>query len=101
MFFSSSIHTDASESLGARQSPRGDSDPPEPTLGPFGMHERLNWLVLKKRYRKIPRFFLISASVYSLRATCGPSGQLPVSRSPQADSARKATLVGVSPKRRV
>ena len=26
-----------------------DSDPPEPTLGPFGMAERLNWLPWKKR----------------------------------------------------
>jgi len=38
----SSSQTVASESLGARQSPRGESDPPEPTLGAFGMHERLN-----------------------------------------------------------
>ena len=35
----------ASASLGARQSPRGDSEPPEPTLGPLGMAERLNWLI--------------------------------------------------------
>jgi hypothetical protein len=31
-------------SAGARQSPRGDSDPPDPTLGAFGIHDRLNWL---------------------------------------------------------
>ena len=43
-FSSSSIHTVASESLGARQSPRGDSEPPLPTLGPFGTADRLNWL---------------------------------------------------------
>jgi len=42
-------HTSASESLGARQSPRGESEPPDPTFGPFGMAERLNWLILKKR----------------------------------------------------
>ena len=29
---------------GARQSPRGDSDPPWDTLGPLGSAERLNWL---------------------------------------------------------
>ncbi len=42
-------HTSASESLGARQSPRGESEPPEPTFGPLGIAERLNWLILKKR----------------------------------------------------
>src|SRR5437016_5145673 len=42
---SSMSQTVASESLGARQSPRGESDPPEPTLGPFGMAVRLNWLI--------------------------------------------------------
>jgi hypothetical protein len=41
----SSSHTVASESLGARQSPRGLSDPPEPTFGPFGRQLRLNWLI--------------------------------------------------------
>ena len=49
LFSSSSSHTSAVESLGARQSPRGDSEPPEPTLGALGMAERLNWLVWKKR----------------------------------------------------
>jgi hypothetical protein len=37
---------------GARQSPRGESDPPADTLGPFGIAERLNWLKPKKRCRK-------------------------------------------------
>jgi len=37
---------------GARQSPRGDSAPPEETLGPFGIADRLNWLNSKKRHRK-------------------------------------------------
>jgi len=46
-----SSHAAASPSLGARQSPRGESDPPEPTLGPLGMQERLNWLVWKNRWR--------------------------------------------------
>jgi len=40
----SSSHAAASASLGARQSPRGLSEPPEPTFGPLGRHERLNWL---------------------------------------------------------
>ena len=47
----SSSQTVAGESLGARQSLRGDSDPPEPTFGPFGIAERLNWLPWKKRCR--------------------------------------------------
>ncbi|MEZ4610643.1 MAG: hypothetical protein R2838_10425 [Caldilineaceae bacterium] len=45
----SSSQTVASESLGARQSPRGESEPPDPTLGPLGSAERLNWLIWKKR----------------------------------------------------
>ena len=35
-------------SLGARQSPRGESEPPEPTLGAFGIAVRLNWLMLEE-----------------------------------------------------
>lgn len=34
---------------GARQSPRGESEPPEEIFGPLGMAERLYWLVVKKR----------------------------------------------------
>ncbi len=49
MLLSSSSHTVAAESLGARQSPRGEREPPEPTFGPLGMAERLNWLIWKKR----------------------------------------------------
>ncbi len=30
------------------QSPRGDSEPPDETFGPFGTAERLNWLVSKE-----------------------------------------------------
>jgi hypothetical protein len=37
---SSQVRADMSE--GARQSPRGDNDPPADTLGPFGSAERLN-----------------------------------------------------------
>jgi hypothetical protein len=39
---SSQMRADMSE--GARQSPRGDSEPPAETFGPFGSAERLNWL---------------------------------------------------------
>jgi hypothetical protein len=35
-----SSHVVAEPSLGARQSPRGDNDPPDPTFGALGMAER-------------------------------------------------------------
>jgi len=38
----SASHALADESLGARQSPRGESEPPELTFGPFGIALRLN-----------------------------------------------------------
>ena len=38
---SSQVFADMSD--GARQSPRGDSDPPWDTLGPFGIADLLNW----------------------------------------------------------
>ena len=44
---SSQIRADMSD--GARQSPRGDSEPPATTFGPFGSAERLNWLNEKNR----------------------------------------------------
>src|SRR5215510_3041718 len=63
--------TSASESLGARQSPRGESEPPEPTFGPLGIAERLNWLILKKRWRNTSSHFLIAGKSYSLCFSCG------------------------------
>ena len=39
---SSQVRADMSD--GARQSPRGDSDPPCDTFGPLGNADRLNWL---------------------------------------------------------
>jgi hypothetical protein len=39
---SSQVRADMSD--GARQSPRGDSEPPSDTFGPFGNADRLNWL---------------------------------------------------------
>src|SRR5215217_76075 len=97
---SSSSHTVASESLGARQSPRGESEPPEPTFGPLGIAERLNWLVLKKRHRKTSIHRLMVARSYSLRLASGSrSLQRPRARSPHAFHARYATLLGRKPKR--
>ena len=49
---SSSSQTRALPSDGARQSPRGESEPPAATFGPFGMAERLNWLKPKKRLQE-------------------------------------------------
>ena len=76
---SSSSQAVASESLGARQSPRGEREPPEPTFGALGIAERLNWLMWKKRSRNTSSQCLMSASEYF---SC------------QACSARNATLLG-------
>src|SRR5690606_6730262 len=97
-FLNSSSHTVASESLGARQSPRGERLPPEPTLGPLGTHERLNWLILKKRYKNTFSHFLIVAKSYSLCFAAGrSSGQAPRVLSRQAWKLRNATLLGRKP----
>jgi len=97
---SSSSHTVAGESLGARQSLRGDSEPPEPTFGPFGIADRLNWLPWKKRARNTSSQWRIVASAYSRRSATGTvPGHTPASRSPHAACARKATLLGRYPKR--
>jgi hypothetical protein len=45
----SASQVSADASLGARQSPRGESEPPEEIFGPFGAADRLNWLITKKR----------------------------------------------------
>ena len=45
LFSNSLIQTSAELSDGARQSPLGESEPPEATLGPFGTADLLNWLV--------------------------------------------------------
>jgi hypothetical protein len=50
-------------SEGARQSPRGDSDPPADTFGPLGSAERLNWLNAKNRCTKTSSQCRISGSV--------------------------------------
>src|SRR4051794_21156738 len=58
---SSASQTSAEESLGARQSPLGESEPPEPILGALGTHERLNWLVWKNLNTKVRRWRLMVA----------------------------------------
>src|SRR5205823_14681224 len=61
------IHASALPSDGARQSPRGESEPPEPTLGALGIALRLYWLVWKKRRRNTPSHLRIWPSVYLSR----------------------------------
>jgi hypothetical protein len=56
---SSWTQTSESTSAGARQSLRGDNEPPDPTFGVFGRHDRLNWLKLKKRYKNTSSHFLM------------------------------------------
>ena len=62
MAFISSSQMSGLPSDGARQSPRGDSDPPDEIFGPLGTAERLNWLV-KKRRRNSASHLRISSSV--------------------------------------
>ena len=57
----SSSHGAALESEGMRQSPRGEREPPDVTLGPFGTAERLNWLVRKKRFANTSSHFTMVA----------------------------------------
>src|SRR6185369_13825979 len=66
--FSSQV--DALPSDGARQSPRGESEPPDPIFGEFGTALRLNWLVSRKRFKKTPSHFLTSRSLYLPRQAC-------------------------------
>ena len=88
---SSSSHTTADESLGARQSPRGDSEPPEPTFGAFGIAERLNCEVWKNRRRKTSSQRLIGSL---LAASSGIRPATGRAASPHACNAMKATLDG-------
>jgi hypothetical protein len=52
----------ARASDGARQSPRGDNDPPDEIVGPLGSADRLNWFA-KERTRNSDSQCLISSSV--------------------------------------
>src|SRR5207245_8944804 len=72
-------HASALPSEGARQSPRGESEPPEPTFGAFGTALRLYWLIWKKRLRNTPSHLRMRARLYLSR---------------QAFQQRYATLVG-------
>src|SRR6266478_4337710 len=81
---SSASHTSGLPSDGARQSPRGDSEPPDEILGPLGRAERLNWLA-KKRLRKSASQWRISFKLYARSLLTGMfTGQAPFLMSCQA-----------------
>src|SRR5688500_3419114 len=95
---SSSSQTFALPSDGARQSPRGERLPPETTFGPFGIAERLYWLIWKNLNRKTRSHFLMSATLYACLASSGkPGGHEPCAVLRHACHARKATFEGRSP----
>ena len=81
---SSQIRADRSE--GARQSPRGDSEPPAETFGPLGIAERLNWLNSKKRCANTSSQCRISGEVVrcGARRPGSPAASRPASASRQA-----------------
>jgi len=66
-FSRSASQTVALPSDGARQSPRGDSEPPADTFGPFGIALRLNWLKAKKRRRNTSIQCRMVAKSYAFR----------------------------------
>src|SRR6185312_7692331 len=98
----SSSHATALPSDGARQSPRGEREPPALTFGPFGIALRLNWLKAKKRRKNTSIHCLISARPYAFRRSGGKcGGQSPCPASSHACSAMKAILDGRNPYRSV
>ncbi|CAM5512649.1 hypothetical protein SALBM311S_06509 [Streptomyces alboniger] len=85
---------------GARQSPRGESEPPAETFGPFGMAERLNCGAnAKKRRQNTSSHCRISGRSYATRLASGKfGGQAPASWfARQACHARKAIFEGRKP----
>ena len=83
--FNSFSHIRALPSDGARQSPRGDSEPPDVTFGPFGDADRLNWLIVKNRKRKTSIQCLMTGRSKLRRLSAGKcGGQIPASASRQA-----------------
>ena len=79
---SSASQAVALPSEGARQSPRGDSEPPALTFGPFGIAERLNWLKAKKRRRNTSQPLADRRQVVGAAPFGGkPGGQSPAAAS--------------------
>ena len=96
---SSSSQMRALPSEGARQSPRGESEPPAATFGPFGMAERLNWAEAEEALEEYPQpgadlAQRVGAAPF-LRES--PAASRPRAASPQACSARNAILEGRKP----
>src|SRR5207342_2865878 len=95
---SSANHAAALPSDGARQSPRGDSEPPADTFGPFGIALRLNWLNAKNRRRNTSIQWRIVGRSYAFRRSsrkCG--GQAPRVTSSHVCNAMKAIFDGGKP----
>ena len=65
---SSASQTSGLPSDGARQSPRGDSEPPEEIFGPLGRAERLNWLVKKRRRNSASQLLDLAQRIGAPRA---------------------------------
>ena len=84
-------------SLGISQSPRGESDPPDETLGPFGIAERLNWLAKKRLMNTSSQRRIVGRSYATRSASGKPAGQVPAATSDQACWARKAIFPGPIP----
>ena len=79
----SASHTAALPSDGARQSPRGLSDPPCDTFGPFGIADRLNWANPKNRLTNTISHYRIAGRSYARRRSGGnptASGRASTSR---------------------
>ena len=91
----SASQTSGLPSEGARQSPRGDSEPPDEIFGPLGNAERLNWLAKKRRRNSSSQRWISASRIGALRRRPARSrARRPCSTSCQAFQARKAILDG-------
>src|SRR4051794_20845517 len=94
----SASQASALPSEGARQSPRGDSEPPADTFGPLGSADRLNWLNAKYLLMKTSSHRRIVARSYSARRSSGKfGGHSPASQLRQACQDKNAILLGRKP----
>ena len=99
----SASQTAALPSDGARQSPRGLSEPPCDTFGPLGIADRLNWANPKKRWTNTTSQSPDGRQVVRA-APLGREARRPAAtrrRRAQACWARNAILDGRKPKRSV
>src|SRR5476651_499189 len=99
VFSSSASHTSGEPSEGARQSPRGDSEPPDEILGPLGSAERLNWLAKKRRRNSASQWRISFSSKARMLPAGTLAGHAPFFTSCQAFHDRKAIFDGRYPSR--